>query len=121
MINITAIIPAEETFTQMLFRLMELKRMSGPELCWAARIDRRLFSKIKTQSNYQPQKDTVFRLALGLQLTVSETQKLLETAGYSLSRSICKDRVIEYCIINERQIIREVNLLLKENGCKPLR
>ena len=113
-------IKTKETFTQMLLRLMKEKGMDAPTLCFEACMDRRLFSKIKNNINYQPKKYTAVRLALGLRLSPEETETLLETAGFTLSRSIREDLVISDCIAQGRRSVWQVNRMLTSYGLKAL-
>ena len=106
----------EETFTQMLLRFMEEKHMTPPELYNNACLDRKLFSKIQSNIDYQPKKYTAVRLALALQLSPKETDALLETAGFALSRSKITDLVISYCIANNKRAVWEVNGILEDWG-----
>ena len=109
-------LPVEETFTQMLLRFMEEKHMTPPELYNNACLDRKLFSKIQSNIDYQPKKYTAVRLALALQLSPEETDALLETAGFALSRSKITDLVISYCIANNKRAVWEVNGILEDWG-----
>ena len=106
----------EETFTQMLLRFMEEKHMTPPELYNNACLDRKLFSKIQSNIDYQPKKYTAVRLALALQLSPEETDALLETAGFALSRSKITDLVISFCIANNKRAVWEVNGILEDWG-----
>ena len=106
----------EETFTQMLLRFMEERKITRAGLYKDADIDRKLIYKILKQKDYQPKKGTAVRLALGLRLSREETKALLETAGYALSRSIQKDCVISDCIARNRGTVWEVNRVLRARG-----
>ena len=113
-------IKTEETFTQMLLRLMKEKGMGAPTLCYEACMDRKLFSKIKTNVNYQPKKYTAIQLALGLKLSLAETRTLLEAAGFALSPGIREDKVISDCIEQGKGSVWQVNRMLKAYGLKAL-
>lgn len=86
------------TFSDKLIQYIGNKGITEPELYRAAQIDRRLFSKIISNRNYQPSKDTVLAFVFALELTLSEANDLLERAGYSLSHSIKRDVILEYFI-----------------------
>jgi hypothetical protein len=51
-------------------------------------------------------------LALALELSLDETQALLERAGFTLSRSILSDVIIEYFISQGKYDIYEINCVL---------
>jgi O-acetyl-ADP-ribose deacetylase (regulator of RNase III) len=106
----------EETFTQLVIRFMREKHMDPPEVYTNACLDRKLFSKILCNMDYQPKKYTAVRLALGLKLSPEETDKLLNAAGFVLSRSKLTDLVISYCIGANKRDVWEVNGLLEDFG-----
>jgi len=106
----------EETFTQMLIRFMREKNLEPPKVYNDACLDRKLFSKILSNVDYQPKKYTAVRLALGLKLSEEETDKLLNAAGFALSRSKLTDLVISYCISTNKRDVWEVNGILEDFG-----
>jgi len=106
--------PLEETFSEMLLRIMRERNLTSTEVYTEACIDRKLFSKIQNKKEYQPKKNTVIRFALALKLSLEETKKLLETAGYALSRSSFKDLVISFCIEQNMRTVWEVNGMLED-------
>ncbi len=85
------------TFNQILFSFIDKKGHSDSYIYKRAGIDRRHFSKIRSNSDYRPGKNTAIALALALQLNKKETDKLLSSAGYSLSDSETFDLVIQFC------------------------
>ncbi len=103
-----------ETFREMLFRKIDEYGMKDPEVYKNANIDRKLFSKIRSNSNYFPSKNTAIALGIGLRLNYVEMQELLGKAGYTLSRSILTDVIVEYCLEKGIYNIYEINELLFE-------
>lgn len=107
----------EPTFSQTLFKLIKEKGISETDCYKNANVDRRLFSKIRSNKNYQPRKNTVFALIIGLKLNLDEAKKLLDSAGYSISHSIKQDLIMEYVIKKQIFDILQVNEILYSFDC----
>ncbi|MCL2218328.1 MAG: DUF3791 domain-containing protein [Chitinispirillia bacterium] len=99
----------EDTFSVALIKLIQARGLEDAEVYKRAGIDRRHFSKIRSNEGYSPAKKTALALAVALKLTLDETRALLCRAGYSLSRSMLFDVIIEYFIVNGRYDIIEIN------------
>jgi len=103
-----------------LFSFIDKKGVSDPDIYKKAGIDRRHFSKIRSNPDYRPGKNTVIALALALELNKKETDKLLSSAGYSLSDSDTFDLVIQFCVEKKIYDIHDVNQALDYFSLKPL-
>lgn len=71
-----------------------------------------LFRCIRSIKGYTPKKPTIIALAIALELSLDETDDLLERAGYALSHASKFDVIVEYFIVSGKYNIFDINEVL---------
>ena len=102
----------EESFSEMLLRLIKESGEKNSTIYNRANIDRRHFSKIVNHDDYQPSKQTVLAFAIALKLGFEETKALLASAGFTLSNASLSDVIVSAFIENKIFDINLVNQIL---------
>ena len=106
----------ELTFQEHLFRIIDKRGLKDVDVYKKANIDRRLFSKIKSNVDYNPSKQTVLAFAIALELNLDETLDLLGRAGMTLSGSSEFDIIMQYCLENHITNVMDINCILFDYG-----
>lgn len=99
----------ELTFSETILALIDAKGLTDVAVYKRAGLDRRLFSKIRSKRNYSPSYKTAIRLCLALELSVNDTQSLLQKAGMGLFKTRTNDRVLAYCMSRGTYSIAKIN------------
>ena len=105
-----------DTFSQYLMYLIQDKKMENAEVYKRAIVDKKIFSKIKNNVDYHPQKITALCLCVGAKLNLDESKDLLARAGYALSPCDKTDIIFSYFIENEIYDMIELDIQLEEHG-----
>ncbi len=102
----------EDTFQQRLFKLIDERGLKDPTVYKRANMDRKTFSKIRCDEDYQPKKKTAMALCIALKLDMPATKDLLSRAGFAISPSSKADLIVSYFIENEDFDIDKINMAL---------
>jgi len=81
-----------------------------------AGVSRQVYSRIVSSDDSFVDKHTAMLFCVGLQLTMSEAELLMKSAGYAFSDTIPYDMVFSYCIQNKIWNIRDVYDILVKSG-----
>ena len=108
-----------KSFNETLFTFIDRSGHKDSEIYKKVDIDRKLFSKIRCDSNYIPRRNVIIKLCLALRLDRNDFNKLLNSAGYSLSNTKF-DQVIAYCLENKIFDLGQVNDYLYTFCCASL-
>ncbi len=103
-------VETRETFSDAVIRLARERNLSAPEVYHGAGIDAKHYSKIISDRNYQPKKETVFAFLIFFRLDLKKAEELLTTAGYSFNPSSRYDSLIRSFIargVYDRRLIDE--------------
>ncbi len=106
--------PKEITFSEAVLNLIDVKGMTDSETYKRSNIDRRHFSKIRSNPHYAPSKTTVLALTIGMRLTLQEAQDLLARAGFAFSPCDRRDLIVRYFLERGEHDIARVNAALYE-------
>ena len=99
-------------FRETLFGYIDQKGINDVDCYKNANVSRQTWSKIVNDKNYIPKKTTIIALAISLKLNIEETQNLLSTMGFVLSKAILFDVIIMYCIKKKIYDVFEIDSIL---------
>ena len=96
-------------FSETLLKLIDRTGKKDAEIYKKANIDRKLFSKIRSNPAYKPSKATALAFAVALELDLDETRDFIGRAGYALSHSSKFDIIVEFFILQKNYNVMELN------------
>ena len=99
-------------FSETLLKLIDRAGKKDAEIYKKANIDRKLFSKIRSNPAYKPSKPTAVAFAIALELDLEETRDLIGRAGFALTHSSKFDIIVEYFILHGNYDVFALNEML---------
>ena len=99
----------DESFSEMLLRKIDESGMTDAQCYKKANINRKLFSKIRSDKFYKPSKPTVMAFALALELPLAQMQEMIGKTGFTLSHSSKFDIIVEYFVERGNYNVYEIN------------
>lgn len=105
-----------QTWQQYLLWYIDANGYKDPEIYKRAGVSKQTFSKIRKDTYYHPEKNTVIAFILALQMKQKEAEIFLAKAGYVLSDCDRSDVVVRWFIEHGRYDIYELNHTLDDYG-----
>lgn len=103
-------------FQNTLQQLIADRKLENATVYKKACIDKKFFSKIISNKDYVPKKQTVMALGLALELPLEEFENFLASAGYAFMPSSKFDLIVKYCVMNQIFNLVEVDIILDSHG-----
>ena len=110
----------QSTFQEYLLELIRQRDLKNADVYHGANLSKQHFSKMLSNKNYTPTKNTVCALALALHLDRAGADALLAKAGLLLTDNNKFDLAMRYFLDNRMYNIVEDNIALYENGLELL-
>ena len=110
----------QSTFQEYLLELIRQRNLKNSDVYHGANLSKQHFSKMLSNKNYKPTKNTVCALALALHLDRTGADALLAKAGLLLTDNSRFDLAVQYFLDNQMYNIVEDNIALYENGLELL-
>ena len=111
----------ERTFSELLFHYIDSSNLTEVQVYKKAFIDKRTFSKIRSNKNYHPSFGTIILFSIALKLSTSQFEDLLHSAAYSLPQNSYINITLKYCFDNKIYDIYRVNELIYAVSNKEIR
>ena len=110
-----------KTFPMVLQKYLDLKKVKKHKsLCESIGMKVDTFSAILRGKYGDVKKDNIFKICVGLELSTSQAEELLNSAGYTFSAGSMLDVVIKACLANRVYSPLRINWELSDNHVVPL-
>lgn len=106
------------SFSEVLFELIGDNR-TDPQVYKACQVSKQTFSDIRS-NKANVSKKTVLQLCVGMELSYEDSLRLMEAAGFTFSKSIMTDVIIEWHLKERIYDKDEIDCALFDNKAKTL-
>lgn len=105
----------EKTFQQKFFEHVDASGMKDSQIYYMI-LSKAAFSNLRSDIYYQPSKKTAVAFCIRLKLSLSDTEDLLERAGFVLSKSSMADMIVKGAIVNNAYDFDYIDTIMEEKG-----
>ncbi len=109
-------LPLEKSFNELLLDYLKEANLPNADIYHKGGLSKQVFSKIISSPDMIPTKPTIICLIIGLGLNLTEANRLLSSAGFTLSKSLTFDMVIYKYIKEGVYDLDTINSELNERG-----
>lgn len=109
----------DASFLDTFWYYIDKKELDHVDVYKRAQMDRKYFSKMRNGQS-RPSKNTIIRLAIAMKLDELETEHLLHSAGFALSKSFDPDLIVRFCLQKGYYNLCEIDVLIYEKTSQSL-
>ena len=105
-----------KTFQEKFFEYLDKTGLTDPEFYKKLNLSKQMFSKVRSNPQYQPTKNTAVIFCLGLELDLEQATDLMARAGYAFSPSNKLDLFVKSCFVYRMYDFAQIDLYLAKQG-----
>jgi len=98
----------DESFLDKLFKYLNKSKKTNVEVYKKGGISKQVFSKIISGKIEKPTQETIYCLIIGMELNIDDALDLLNSCGFTFSKSSRRDQIVKTFIENEEYDLDEI-------------